>query len=192
MPHYYDADSPLNPYKITVAARGEEAEIWTGSGVFSRDKLDKATKLLIDSCIMEDGWDVLDLGCGNGVVSILLGKAYPNASFLATDVAQNALKVAKMNARGRTFKVRKSDCYEKIPETFDTILVNPPYVAGRKVVFSMLDGAKEHLKPGGLLQVVARHQKGGKMIKEKLMELFGNCDDSRKKGGFRVYICAKT
>ena len=39
-----------------------------------------------------------------------------------------------------------------------------------------------------LLQIVARHNKGGKTLMEKMDEVFGNVKDIAKKSGFRVYI----
>jgi 16S rRNA G1207 methylase RsmC len=38
------------------------------------------------------------------------------------------------------------------------------------------------------LQLVARHQKGGKMLEKKMQEVFGNTETLAKKGGFRVYL----
>ncbi len=195
MVHYYDSEqkSPLSPEKIKIVARGVDVDIWSGSGVFSRSELDKGTQLLLDTCVVEEGWLVHDLGCGNGVVSVVIGTVFPTVKIIASDVSKRACKLTRMNSKehGLDLDVRNSDGYEKIDETFDTVLLNPPYVAGRKVVFGLIEDASNHLKKGGLLQVVARHNKGGGMIMKKMEELFGNCDDSRKQSGFRVYLSKK-
>jgi 16S rRNA G1207 methylase RsmC len=86
--------------------------------------------------------------------------------------------------------VLDSDKYEGIDKKFDVILLNPPQTAGKETCFDMIEGAKEHLKKGGTLQLVARHQKGGRALSEKMKEVFGNVGVLNRKGGYRVY-CSK-
>lgn len=195
MTHYYDKvhDGPLQPFHVSIRARGKEMTLWSASGVFSKDELDAGSRLLIESCVMEDGWKVHDLGCGIGVVGIVIKACFPACTVLCTDVSERAVDLTKKNVEemNMEIEVRQSNGYEEVPEMFDTVLVNPPYVAGRETVFRLLSEAAEHVRPGGLVQAVARHQKGGAMIGKHLKELLGNCDDSRKKGGFRIYVARK-
>ena len=60
--------------------------------------------------------------------------------------------------------------------------------AGRKICFKIIEDAKQHLKKGGTLQLVARHQKGGGQLEKKMQEVFGNTEVLSKKSGFRVYL----
>lgn len=195
MPHYYDEKQagPLRPFRIPVRARGQEFELWSAAGVFSKEKVDRGTQLLLDRAILQDGWKVHDLGCGYGAVGIVVKRSCPSCGVVCSDVSGRAVQLTRKNAkeRGLDIDVRKSDGYEKVPEKFDTVLFNPPYVAGRKTVFRLIEQAADHLVPGGLLQVVARHRKGGKAIMEHLERIFGNCDDSRKGSGYRVYVAVK-
>jgi 16S rRNA G1207 methylase RsmC len=195
VPHYYDAqqEGELKPFKVGMRARGHPLELWSGAGVFSKERLDAGTSLLADECVLEPHWRVHDLGCGIGVVGIVVKRTHPSCAVLCSDVSERAVALARKNAAqlGLDIEVRISDGYVTIPERFDTVLLNPPYVAGRKVVFSLLEQAHAHLVDEGLLQVVARHNKGGAMIREKLAELFGNCDDSRRRGGYRIYVAKK-
>lgn len=192
MAHYYDPkqEAPLRPYRIKVRARGRSIELWSGAGVFSKDALDVGTRLLIDTCIIELGWSVHDLGCGIGAVGIMAKLTEPSCRVICSDVSERAVELARMNvaALGLDVDVRQSDGYAQIPERFDTVLFNPPYVAGRETIYRLIDEAHAHLKPGGLLQLVARHAKGGETLKKRLLDRFGNCDDSRRQGGFRVYV----
>jgi 16S rRNA (guanine1207-N2)-methyltransferase len=195
MPHYYDEEqeTPLVPRRITVSARGHTLELWTGAGVFSKDALDRGTKLLIDACILAPGWKIHDLGCGIGVVGIIVKKVEPSSHIIATDVSRRAIELAQKNIgeHAPDIQVRLSDGYMHVPEIFDTVLVNPPYVAGRQTIYRLIDEAYGHLRPGGVLQLVARHAKGGETLKKRLAEVFGNCDDSRRASGFRLYISKK-
>jgi 16S rRNA G1207 methylase RsmC len=194
MPHYYDEqEGPYTPHEIIASARGLTLKLWSAPGLFSKDELDTATKLLIDTAVIQPGWHAHDLGCGNGVVAVMIKKAEPTTHVLASDVTSRAVAITQKNAGkyAPDIIVRQSDGYAHIPEIFDTVLLNPPYVAGRETVFRLIDEAYAHLRPGGLLQVVARHNKGGETIKKHMVELAGECDDTRRAAGFRVYIVTK-
>jgi 16S rRNA (guanine1207-N2)-methyltransferase len=191
MPQYFEEqEGPLVPHCIRVKARGIGLELWSGNGMFSKDELDTGTKLLIDECTLEPGWHVHDLGCGIGVVGVLIWKSEPTCTVLCSDVSSRAIELTKRNVglHAPNIIVRQSDGYAAIPEIFDTVLLNPPYVAGRQVIYRLIDEAHEHLRPGGLLQLVARHNKGGETLKKRMIEVFGNCDDVNRRNGFRIYI----
>lgn len=75
---------------------------------------------------------ILDIGTGSGCIAISLAKNLPNAEVHAIDVSEGALAVAKSNARSNGVTVRfiKQDILtaEVLPETYDVIVSNPPYV----------------------------------------------------------------
>lgn len=195
MPHYYDEEQegPFQPYKIPVSARGQQLELWSAAGTFSKDALDAGTKLLIDTAIISPGWVVHDLGCGSGVVGVIVKRSDPTCRVICSDVSKRAVELAQKNtgAFAPEVEVRQSDGYAHVPEIFDTILFNPPYVAGRETIYRLMDEAYAHLRPGGLLQLVARHNKGGETLKKRMIELFGSCDDTRRASGYRVYVSKK-
>lgn len=196
MEHYYSEkqSSKLRIKEIEVNLKGNNLKFYTGSGVFSVSKVDKGTKLLIESCIIEPKWRILDLGCGYGAIGISISKTFPSTSVLMTDINERALKLSKMNIelnKTKNIEVRKSDLYQTIQERFDTIITNPPQLAGRKICFEIIEKAKEHLEKNGLLQLVARHNKGGKELEKKMNEVFGNVKDIVKKSGYRVYVSKK-
>jgi 16S rRNA G1207 methylase RsmC len=190
--HYYSEEqkSELKLRKISARLRGIEIEMWTGAGVFSPKKVDKGSELLANDCIMEDKWRVLDLGCGYGAVGIAAAKAFPSSEVVMTDINKRAVRIAKMNIRLHRLKnasAVQGDMYQKAEGKFDTILLNPPQTAGKEICFRMIELAKEHLKKGGLLQIVARHNKGGKTLSEKMKETFGSVEEISKKSGYRIY-----
>src|SRR3989344_4466535 len=99
--HYFTSQpqSQLKKTRITSSYRGQTLAFTCVSGVFSSEKLDSATLLLLEHAKIQRSWDVLDLGCGIGVLGISIKKAFPSCSVVLTDVNQRALKTAAENAR---------------------------------------------------------------------------------------------
>ena len=193
MPHYYSErqTSPLRLKKINAVLRGLSFEFYTASGVFSLKKIDRGTKLLIEKCIIEKDWKVLDFGCGYGPVGIVIAKFFPETEILMTDINRRAIKLAKMNFElNQVFNAiaNHRDLFKNINEKFNTILVNPPQTAGKELCFKIIEQSKEHLKENGLFQLVARHNKGGKSLEKKMKDVFDNVKVIAKKSGYRVYV----
>ena len=191
--YYYSKKqtSQLRIKEIEVRLRGNTLKFYTGSGVFSIGKVDKGTDLLIEKCVIKPDWKILDLGCGYGVIGISIANAFPSTFVLMTDINQRAVKLSRMNIdlnNLENVEVRQSDIYHKIQGKFDTIVTNPPQLAGKKICFEIIEKAKGYLKKNGLFQLVARHNKGGKMLEKKMNDVFGNVEDIAKKSGYRVYI----
>lgn len=75
---------------------------------------------------------VLDIGTGTGVLAITQKLERPNDDVKAVDISNDALKVAKVNAKnlGAKIKFIQSDLFDEIKsEKFDLILSNPPYIS---------------------------------------------------------------
>ncbi|MBW3004461.1 methyltransferase [Candidatus Woesearchaeota archaeon] len=191
--HYYseEPESELNLRKIQAKLRQKKFEFWTGSGVFSPKRVDPATELLIEKAVIKEKDKVLDLCAGYGPVGIAIKKTVPETKVYLTDINKRAISLARKNAKLNKAKltIKSGDLYEPYSEEkFDVILVNPPMAAGRNICYQIIEDAANHLNKEGTLQLVARHQKGGRMLEKKMQEIFGNVETLAKKGGFRVYL----
>jgi 16S rRNA (guanine1207-N2)-methyltransferase len=192
MTDHYFSEQPKSAFalfRIRIVALGQDIELYNASGLFSAKELDKGTDLLIRKALIKEKGTLLDLGCGNGAVGILMARAY-GSKVIMSDINERAVFVAKKNVKERRLdiEVRKSDGFDKVPEKFDNILLNPPQTAGKKICEKLISDSKDHLNPGGTLQIVARHNKGGRMLSLHMKEVFGNVRDVAKKGGYRVYL----
>jgi 16S rRNA G1207 methylase RsmC len=194
MTHYYSEkqDSDFKPKIINERIRNFEFSFYTASGVFSKNKIDKGTMALVENCIVQGGWKVLDLGCGYGVVGIVIKKLFPKCEAVLSDINERAIKLSEMNAKLNNVEVRivKSFLFENLHELFDTIIVNPPQAAGLEICCRMIEESYKHLKTNGLLQLVARHNKGGSRLEKRMLEVFGNTS-SKKISNYRIYISKK-
>lgn len=194
MPSQYYDKNQSSEKKIRIindTLRGKNLEFYTSSGVFSIKRIDDGTKLLIENCVIEKSWKILDLGCGYGPIGVSLKKADPSLDVYMVDVNDRAVELAKKNSTINSVDVNISSgsLFSPFPEIkFDSILCNPPYIAGRDFVFSIITGSRSHLKTGGVLQIVARHNKGGRMIEKKMNEVFLNVSCLAKGKGYRVYV----
>ena len=86
----------------------------------------------IDPWLSSNTKHVLDMCTGNGSLAILAALAYPEIQVLGSDISAQALEVAAINMDRHGLQDRltwvQSDGFKNIPQKFDLILCNPPYV----------------------------------------------------------------
>jgi len=194
--NHYFAERPrakIKLYKIRTNLRGHDLVFYTASGVFSPKRIDRGTRLLIESMIIEDGWNILDLGTGYGPIGIVAAKMAPHGYVIMTDVNRRALWLAKLNAKinnvERIVDIRYGHLYEPVRnEKFNTIITNPPQSAGMELCMKIIYEAPKYLVSGGLFQMVFRHGKGGRRLAKLIEETFGNCEILASRAGYRVYV----
>ena len=193
--HYYSKEqsSQLKIKHLVLNIRGISLNLQSSTGIFSKKAVDKGTLALIENMVINPGWQILDLGSGYGAVGLVAGKLAGCNPYLI-DINKRACMLAKQNARHNNIiaKVLNGNLYEPVNnQKFDTILVNPPQTAGKSICFAMIEGAKEHLKNHGLLQLVARPNKGGNTLANKMEEVFGNMQIIGRRSGYAVYVSKK-
>ena len=172
---------------------GNKFTFLTDNGVFSKDGLDFGSRLLLESIPLEEvGGKILDLGCGYGVIGIILNKLV-DCSCDMVDVNLRALHLAQMNSdlnNCYNVNIFESNVYSNVTSKYSSIITNPPIRAGKSVVYDMLLGANDYLEENGHLFLVIRKQQGAKSLIRDL-SLKYDVDVLKKEKGYFILKCSK-
>ncbi len=81
---------------------------------------------------------IVDIGTGSGILGIYLKEYFPNSTVICTDISENCLKIARINAKNHNVKIdfRLGDMIEPIANEDDVSVVisNPPYIGDESTV----------------------------------------------------------
>ena len=194
--HYYTREpkSESRPADCEYVYRGEKLTFRTDAGVFSRGEVDTGTRLLLEALPEEMRGEILDLGCGWGVIGISIARKWPETRVTMADVNLRALELSRENARKNRAEVScvESDGMAELKDrTFDAVVTNPPIRAGKQVIYRMFADAAECLKPGGALYLVIRKQQGAESCVKYLQTICAGVEKLDRSGGFWVLKAMK-
>lgn len=194
MSQYFDnVDLKSNIEKYKTRIFDKEFCFNTDNGVFSKSKLDFGTRCLLENLPLEEiKGEILEVGCGYGVIPIILTRTVDKIdSFDAVDVNKRALHLAEMNKK-ENFAPKVnfffSNCYQNINKKYDVIISNPPIRAGKNIVYEIVMNARNYLKEDGKLFIVINKDQGAKSLYKDLEKVY-KCELINKKKGFWIIKC---
>ncbi len=152
--------------------------------VYSGENLDLGARFMLQHLPQDPTIkQIIDLGCGNGVLSVKLAKLNPDATIIGVDESHMAVTSAIQNmkqALGETVKFagQVNNCLDGFePSSCDLIVCNPPFhqqlAVTDHIAWQMFCDAKQVLKPKGRLMVIGNRHLG---YDNKLMRLFGKAN----------------
>ncbi|CAG8868027.1 Ribosomal RNA small subunit methyltransferase C [Pseudomonas fluorescens] len=165
-------------------------QVVTLPGVFSHGRLDKGTALLLEHLDNLPVGDVLDFGCGAGVLGATVKRRYPESRVTLLDVDAFAVASSRLTleANGLEGEVLSGDGIDAAPMDLVLILSNPPFHTGVHTHYqtseTLLKKSREHLRKGGQLRLVANSFLRYKPLIE---EALGNCETRVEAQGFKIY-----
>lgn len=130
------------------------------------------TELLIDEVVknmsdLDSEMTFAEVGVGSGIISIMLAKKFSNAKFIAVDISQNALDIARINIEKfglqDRIELRLGSLLEPVDEHIDYLVSNPPYIANEVELESNLSYEPQNALFGGDI--------GDEIIQELLNEV---------------------
>jgi len=161
---------PINPYPIYYPLENTAYQICNHANIFSHRSLDIGTRFFLEHLPQDDKYQqVVDLGCGNGVVGLIFSEKNPNAqlhfvdeSFMAVASAEENFKQAVTTANA---SFQAGDALTDFADkSMDLILCNPPFhqqnTIGGHIALRMFEQSKKVLKPDGELWVIGNRHLG--------------------------------
>jgi len=175
---------PIKVFTIPVSLKKHLYLFKTISGVFSYKKLDLGTKVLIENMVIsKKASTLLDLGCGYGVIGIVLAHESPDSSVNFIDINKRAIWCTKENIKLNLPQMQSNlhvyvgnyfSPLEGKDIKFDSIYMNPPIRKGRNDFLSLFNEIQYYLKKGGSFQFVIRKKLGAEFIYRYLMDLYSD------------------
>ncbi len=189
MSQYFENDASVRSdiRRVSCWCKDKKLEFDTDPGVFSYNQVDDASMKLLRFVNLETE-NVLDLGCGYGLIGIFLKTKYPEISLTQSDVNERALELCRTNCLRNSIvsRIICSDGFERIEQIFDCIILNPPIHAGKEICLRLMRDALSHLNHGGMLYLVIR-KKHGALSYIKDLEQIGIVSILDKKDGIIVF-----
>jgi 16S rRNA G1207 methylase RsmC len=164
------------------------------SGLFSKDKLDLGTRILLENLILPESGTVADVGCGYGPIGIFIALKNPNLKVYMLDVDKKAVYFSSRNVKrykldDRVFVIR-SDIYSALPKEvkFNGIYSNPPLKAGKEFIIRLANESHERLEKGGIIELVV--YKGEENVINEFKKYFDSKVLKREKG-YSIILAVK-
>jgi release factor glutamine methyltransferase len=115
---------------------------------FETEELAQHILLYYDEFFDGEQISAVDVGTGSGCLAIAIALEEPNIQMLATDISEEALKVAKQNNDQLGAKVRfvQGDMLKPLmDQRFDLLISNPPYIPNEEYVESLVKDHEPHV-----------------------------------------------
>tara|TARA_Y100000991_G_scaffold116206_1_gene87660 strand:- start:485 stop:1318 length:834 start_codon:yes stop_codon:yes gene_type:complete len=99
------------------------------SVLIPRPETEELVRLILKEDL--DGKEILDIGTGSGCIAISLAKNFPKAKVTVLDISEDALELARENAKLNNVSIDfiNADIFKyESNKKYDVIVSNPPYV----------------------------------------------------------------
>jgi 16S rRNA G1207 methylase RsmC len=144
--------------------------------VFSQNRVDPGTAVLLDHVPPPPSGDLLDLGCGWGAIALTMGLLRPDARVWAVDVNRRALDLTERNAELVRLVHPLAPITALHPDsvppslTFDAIWSNPPIRIGKEALHRLLSNWLPRLASGREAYLVVQRHLGADSLATWLAE----------------------
>ena len=177
--HYFSAspESELKIRTINVPIAGRTVALSTANGIFSPERVDAGTQVLLSSVpAPPPGGNLLDLGCGWGPIALTLASESSNATVWAVDVNERALDLVRRNATVMGLTNVNAVLPQDVPSdlSFTTIWSNPPIRVGKNELHSMLQKWMPRLEQGSDAWLVVQKNLGSDSLHRWMEDVFAS------------------
>ncbi len=191
VPHYFESHPqvPSEPGSVDLVLTDLHLRLRTDRGVFSGDRVDPGTRVLLESVPPppEQG-DLLDLGCGYGPIALTMASRSPTARVWAVDTNERALALCVRNAGEAGLAGVRCRAPEAVDPglRFAAIWSNPPVRIGKPALHDLLTTWLPRLAPGGRAHLVVHRHLGADSLHRWLAERGFAASRVTSRSGYRV------
>ncbi|MDN5769129.1 MAG: methyltransferase [Humibacillus sp.] len=169
--HYFSTEPATEAElrRIRVRLEGRDLELATARGVFSPDRLDPGTAVLLAGAPdPSPTGDLLDIGCGWGPIAITLALRSPEARVWGVEVNRRSIDLARANAAALGLGNVTVGEPDGIPDDlrFSTIWSNPPIHVGKAAVHGILERWLPRLTDDGVAHLVVQKHLGSDSLQK--------------------------
>ena len=155
-------DAPSRPGTVDLVLPDLHLRLATDRGVFSADRVDPGTRILLETVPPPPEGDLLDLGCGYGPITLTAARRTVGVVAWGLDVNERALELARRNASIAGLDNVRFVLAHEIPAglRFAAIWSNPPIRIGKAAMHDLLTTWLARLRPDGLAHLVVHRHLG--------------------------------
>ena len=194
---------PSAPRRVELVLPDTRFDLETDRGVFSPNRIDAGTKLLLLEDPLRDELGLsgpgrepasrtfVDLGCGYGAIALTLARRHPDATIWAVDVNERALALCRANAAAHGLANVVVGREDELPAAgaggaISAVYSNPPIRVGKAALQDLLDRWAARLSPGGRMLLVVRRDLGAESLERWLAERGWAPSRLAARAGYRV------
>lgn len=193
--HYF-SENPASAGPETEHAihlRDRQYKVVTQAGVFSHEKVDKGTAVLLDKVPtpeLSQGDLAVDLGCGWGPITLALAREAGGAEVWGVDVNERARELTaknleRNNAAGRVHSPEEAEAALG-ERQINLIWSNPPVRIGKEALHSLLVTWLDRLAPDGIAYLVVQKNLGADSLHRWLTGQGYGCEKIASAKGYRI------
>jgi 16S rRNA (guanine1207-N2)-methyltransferase len=190
---YFEPNPSVRSRPGTVELRlpDMDLELATDRGVFSAERIDAGTELLLREHAdpPSSATTLLDVGCGYGPIAVALARRAPTATVWAVDVNERALDLCRANAERHAVADRlRAVTPDEVPADlrFDGLWSNPPIRAGKAHLHDLLDRWLARLAPEADARLVVHKHLGADSLARWLTTEGWTVERLTSRAGYRI------
>lgn len=174
---------------------GRPFEFYTTWGIFSPEKLDDGSLMLLDYIDFKSDDNSIDLGCGYGVLGMTAARECPNGQHLLIDKDFVAVEYARLNCQKNQLTnthVQLSNGFNQVDNnlTFSLVMSNLPAKVGKEQHYLYLLDAYQRMTAGGRFYVVTINGLR-QFMKRAFTEVFGNAEKVKQGKTYTITMATK-
>lgn len=192
MGHYFsdEVDVESAPRSVPLVVPGFAGQLVTDRGVFSADRVDPGSRLLL-----VDGPDpvagdrhVVDVGAGYGPIACTLAARNPGAVVWAVEVNPRARLLCRRNAADHGLHNVRVVAPEEVPSDLvvDRVWSNPPIRIGKDALHELIRFWLARLGPGGSAHLVVQRHLGADSLARWIREQGHRVERRGSRRGYRL------